>query len=132
VASERITVLDPLCHRTGLPRHDWVHEPADRSPAEMLRVMRHLAWSRDIRAAFQYHNLCYNVAGLLIERLSGQSYEAFIRARLTDRLGITVGFNLDDLEASSCALDDRSRVNRPAMSSRPTLPASSASHTQRS
>jgi CubicO group peptidase (beta-lactamase class C family) len=101
VATERVTVLDLLCHRTGLPRHDWVHEPGDRAPAEMLGVMRHLEVSRDIRAAFQYNNLCYNVAGLLIERLSGQSYEAFIRARLTDRLGMTVGFNLDDLEASS-------------------------------
>jgi CubicO group peptidase (beta-lactamase class C family) len=100
VATERVTVLDLLCHHTGLPRHDWVHVPGDRAPAEMLGAMRHLELSRDIRAAFQYNNLCYNVAGLLIERLSGQSYEAFIRARLTDRLGMTVGFNLDDLEAS--------------------------------
>jgi CubicO group peptidase (beta-lactamase class C family) len=100
VATERVTVLDLLCHHTGLPRHDWVHIPGDRAPAEMLGVMRHLELSRDIRAAWQYSNLCYNVAGLLIERLSGQSYEAFIRARLTDRLGMTVGFNLDDLEAS--------------------------------
>ena len=68
--------------------------------SEMLGVMRHLELSRDIRAAWQYNNLCYNVAGLLIERLSGQSFEAFIRARLTDRLGMTVGFSLDDLEAS--------------------------------
>jgi CubicO group peptidase (beta-lactamase class C family) len=100
VATERVSVLDLLCHHTGLPRHDWVHEPGDRAPAELLGVMRHLELSRDIRAAWQYNNLCYNVAGLLIERLSGQSYEAFIRARLTDRLGMTVGFNLDELEAS--------------------------------
>ena len=24
VATERVTVLDLLCHRTGLPRHDWM------------------------------------------------------------------------------------------------------------
>ena len=100
VATERVTVLDLLCHRTGLPRHDWVHEPGDLGPAEMLGLMRHLELSGDIRSGFQYNNLCYNVAGLLIERVSGQSYEAFIRARLTDRLGMTVGFSLDDLEAS--------------------------------
>ncbi|KJC56357.1 hypothetical protein UP10_35040 [Bradyrhizobium sp. LTSPM299] len=101
VATERVTVLDLLCHRTGLPRHDWVHEPGDLAPADMLGLMRHLELSRDIRSAFQYNNLCYNVAGLLIERLSGQSYQAFIRARLTDQLGMNVGFNIDDLEASS-------------------------------
>ncbi|WP_426527631.1 serine hydrolase [Bradyrhizobium sp. McL0615] len=105
VATERVTVRDLLCHQSGLPRHDWVHFVGDRAPSEMLGVMRHLELSRDIRAAWQYNNLCYNVAGLLIERLSGQSFEAFIRARLTDRLGMTVGFSLDDLEA----LDEAAR-----------------------
>ena len=62
--------------------------------------MRYLEPSRDIRAAWQHNNLCYNVAGLLIERASGQSYETFVRARLTDKLGMTVSFTLDDLEAS--------------------------------
>jgi CubicO group peptidase (beta-lactamase class C family) len=69
----------------------------------MLGVMRHLELSRDIHSAYQYSNLCYNVAGLLIERVSGQSYEAFIRARPTDRLGMKVGFSLDDLETSADA-----------------------------
>jgi CubicO group peptidase (beta-lactamase class C family) len=101
VATDRITVRDLLSHQSGLPRHDWVHLPGDRAPAEMRDLMRHLELSRDIRAAWQYNNLGYNIAGLLIERLSGQSFEAFIRTRLTDRLGMTVGFNLDDLEASS-------------------------------
>jgi CubicO group peptidase (beta-lactamase class C family) len=30
VATERVSVLDLLCHRTALPRNDWVHEPGDR------------------------------------------------------------------------------------------------------
>jgi len=101
VATERVTIRDLLSHQSGLPRHDWVHLPGDRAPAEMLGVMRHLELSRDIRSAYQYSNLCYNVAGLLIERISGQSYEAFIRARLTERLGMTVGFTLNELEAST-------------------------------
>jgi CubicO group peptidase (beta-lactamase class C family) len=100
VATERVTVRDLLCHQTGLPRHDWVHFPGDRTPAELLGPMRHIELSRDIRAAWQYNNLCYNAAGLLIERVTGQSYEAFIRSRLTDKLGMTVSFTLDELEAS--------------------------------
>jgi CubicO group peptidase (beta-lactamase class C family) len=103
VATERVTIRDLLCHLSGLPRHDWVHFPGDRAPAELMGVMQYLEPSRDIRSAYQYNNLCYNVAGLLIERLSGQSYEAFIRARLTDRLGMTVGFSLENLEASADA-----------------------------
>lgn len=100
VTTELTTVLDLLCHRTGLPRHDWLHIPGDRSADELLGVMRHLGLSRDIRAAWQYNNLCYNVAGLLIERLSGQSYLSFLRTRLTDRLGMVIGATLEDLEAS--------------------------------
>src|SRR5262252_7458500 len=94
VATERVTVRDLLCHQSGLPRHDWVWLPGGRTSAELLGAMRYLEPSRDIRAAYQYNNLCYNVASRLIERASGQSYEAFIRARLTDRLGMTVTFTL--------------------------------------
>ncbi len=98
VATERVTIRDLLSHQSGLPRHDWIHMPGDLSPAEMLPLMRHLELSRDIRAAWQYNNLCYNVAGLLIERLSGQSFEAFLRRRLTDRLRMNVSFSVDELE----------------------------------
>jgi CubicO group peptidase (beta-lactamase class C family) len=36
VATDRITVRDLLSHQTGLPRHDWVWMPGDRSVAELL------------------------------------------------------------------------------------------------
>jgi CubicO group peptidase (beta-lactamase class C family) len=103
VATDRVTVQDLLCHRYGLPRHDWVHLPGDRSPAELLAPMRHLELSRDIRTDWQYSNLGYNALGLLIARVSGQSYESFIRTRLTDRIGMTVSFSLDELEATEGA-----------------------------
>lgn len=103
IATERVTIRDLLTHQTGLPRHDWLHLPGDLAPAEMLPFMRHLELSRDIRTSWQYNNLCYNAAGLLIERLSGKSFEAFVRERLTDRLGMTVGFSLDELEAEADA-----------------------------
>lgn len=101
VATERVTIRDLLSHHFGLPRHDWVHFAGDRAPADMLSLMQHLEPSRDIRTDFQYNNLGYNAVGLLIERVSGQSYEQFIRERLTDRLGMTVSFTLEDLEASA-------------------------------
>src|SRR5215468_3508349 len=51
VATDRVTVIDLLCHRTGLPRHDWVWAPGERKAAELLEPMRHLELSRDIRTA---------------------------------------------------------------------------------
>ena len=132
VATERLTIRDLLSHQSGLPRHDWVHFAGDRAPAELLGLMRHLELSRDIRAAWQYNNLCYNAVGLLIERVSGQSYQQFIRARLTDRLGMTVGFTLDELEASADAprpymIHEGARL--PAMRLPITTPASGAINT---
>lgn len=103
IATERVTVRDLLTHQSGLPRHDWLHLPGDLAPAEMLPLMRHLELSRDIRTTWQYNNLCYNAAGLLIERLSGKSFETFVRERLTDRLGMAVGFSLEELEAAADA-----------------------------
>jgi CubicO group peptidase (beta-lactamase class C family) len=100
VATERITVRDLLCHHSGLPRHDWVWMPDDVSPGGMLTAMRHLELSRDIRNTWQYSNLGYNAAGLLIERVSGQSYAEVVRSRLTDRLGMTVSFTAEDLVAA--------------------------------
>ncbi|CAM2195904.1 beta-lactamase class C [Paraburkholderia kururiensis] len=101
IATERLTILDLLTHQSGLPPHDWVYLPGDRAPSELLGVMRYLEPNLDIRSAHQYSNLGYNVLGLLIERAGGQSYESFVRTRLTDRLGMTVGFTLDDLDASA-------------------------------
>jgi CubicO group peptidase (beta-lactamase class C family) len=103
VATERITVRDLLCHHSGLPRHDWVWMPGDVSTTEMLAAMRHLEPSRDIRASWQYNNLGYNVAGLVIERVSGQRYEDFMRARLTDKLDMSVSFTADALAAATDA-----------------------------
>lgn len=56
VATDRITVSDLLCHRSGLPRHDWIWLPGDLSPAQTLAAMRYLEPGHDIRSTFQYSN----------------------------------------------------------------------------
>ncbi|MBV9786015.1 MAG: serine hydrolase [Acidisphaera sp.] len=99
VATERLTVLDLLCHRSGLPRHDWIWSPGDISRAEMAAAMRHLEPSRDFREAFQYQNLGYLVAGMVAERISGHSWEEFTAERLLRPLGFSgFGFSIEALE----------------------------------
>jgi CubicO group peptidase (beta-lactamase class C family) len=103
VATDRITVRDLLCHHSGLPRHDWIHVPGDLTPAQMLTAMRYLEPSEDIRSVFQYCNLGYLVASMVAERVSGQSWTEFTRARLTDRLRMNVTFTVEDLAAAADA-----------------------------
>jgi CubicO group peptidase (beta-lactamase class C family) len=103
VATDRVTVRDLLCHHSGLPRHDWVWMPGDKSEAEMLSALRHLEASDDIRSTHQYSNLGYVVAGLVAERVSGRTWTEFTRARLGDPLGMTVAFGVEELAAAADA-----------------------------
>jgi CubicO group peptidase (beta-lactamase class C family) len=103
VASDRVTVRDLLCHHSGLPRHDWIWLPGDRSPAQMLAAMRYLEPSDDIRNSFQYSNLGYLVASMVTERVGGQSWSDFIRARLADPLQMDMTFAAEDLALAADA-----------------------------
>jgi CubicO group peptidase (beta-lactamase class C family) len=87
--SDRLTIVDLLSHRSGLPRHDltWVGQPA-RSRAEIVRALRFLPLSRDLRQEFQYCNLGYLVAGYVVEALAGVPWEDFVRGRLLEPLGM--------------------------------------------
>ena len=89
VATDRLTVVDLLSHRSGLPRHDlaWVGHP-DRSRADLVRRLRYLPLSRDLRQEFQYCNLGYLAAGHLVEVLPGVTWEDYLRSRLLGPLGM--------------------------------------------
>ncbi len=112
LATERLTVRDLLCHRSGLPRHDWLHMPGDLGGAQMLPLLRHLAPSRELRDTFQYSNLGYMVAGMVTERLSGQSWEAFTTERLLAPLGMqNVSFTIEALAAADDAARPHAMVD---------------------
>jgi CubicO group peptidase (beta-lactamase class C family) len=103
VATDRVTVRDLLCHHSGLPRHDWIWMPGDLSPVQMLAAIRYLELSDDIRSAHQYSNLGYLVAGMVAERVTGESWSGFTRARLTEQLHMNVTFTVEDLAAAANA-----------------------------
>src|SRR6266851_1962828 len=69
----------------------------------MLAAMRYLEPSDDIRSTFQYSILGYLVASMVAERISGQSWTEFARARLTDKLRMNVTFTVEDLAAAADA-----------------------------
>lgn len=98
VATERTTLRDLLSHRTGLPRHDlaWYGGPATR--AELFERLRHLVPTKDFRSLFQYQNLMFMSAGIVVEQVTGGTWEEFARARILDPLGMaTSTFSVNDL-----------------------------------
>lgn len=90
VANEMATVRDLLCHRTGLPRHDltWYANPLLDRP-QIIDRLRHLESSASFRSTWQYNNLMFLTAGYLAGELLGTSWEAGIRDRLLEPLGMT-------------------------------------------
>ena len=92
------TTRDLLCHRTGLPRHDayWIDGPCTRrGMVENLRNMQP-AWS--FRSNWCYQNTCFVAVGMLIEALSGQTWEEFVRENLLEPIGMTrTTFFVDDI-----------------------------------
>jgi len=76
-ATSHITIRDLLTHQTGLPRHDhvWYH-------ADLLHRLQFLDSSADLRGKFQYNNLMYVVAGLVIEKITGQTWEEAVQSRI--------------------------------------------------
>ena len=99
--TDRLSVVDLLSHRSGLPRHDlsWLGHPG-RSRAELVRRLRFLPLSKDLRQEFQYCNLGYLVAGHIVDVLSGAPWEDFLRSRLLTPLGMDrSNLSVDELRA---------------------------------
>ena len=82
VATNTVTARDILSHRTGLPRHDfvWLFNNNDRE--SIFKNMKYLKPSKTLYAQYQYNNLMYNVTGVLVERLSGKTWENFVREKI--------------------------------------------------
>jgi CubicO group peptidase (beta-lactamase class C family) len=90
VVSERLTPRDLVTHRSGMPRHDLVWYGAGGiERAELVRRLRWLPLSKDLRVDFQYNNLMLLTAGHLAERITGKSWETLVRERLFAPLGMT-------------------------------------------
>ena len=89
VASELITPRDLVTHRSGLPRHDLVWYNATLSRKEIVDRLPYLEPTETFRSKFQYNNIMYMTAGYLVERLTGQSWEDAVRARIFTPLGMT-------------------------------------------
>ena len=88
-ASERITVRDFLCHRSGLPRHEFLWYGSDMTRKEMVERLAYLEPNVDFRARYQYNNLMYATAGYLIELVTGQTWEEFVATRIFKPLGMS-------------------------------------------
>jgi CubicO group peptidase (beta-lactamase class C family) len=93
-ATERMTLRDMLCHRSGLPRHEfmWIGSPFSR--AELFERLRFLEPNTDFRSRYQYQNLIYMAAGYIAGKVAGMSWEQLVDERIFRPLGLaSAGFS---------------------------------------
>lgn len=96
--THNVTVRDLLCHRTGLPRHDafWIDGPCSRM--DVVKNLANMAPAWSFRSYWCYQNSCFVAAGVLIEELSGMSWEEFVKKEIFEPLGMTRStFYVDDI-----------------------------------
>ncbi len=89
VPGDRVTPRDLVAHRTGLPRHDALWYTTRLTRRQLYERLRYLEPTRDLRQTWQYNNLMFLVAGMLQEKVSGQTWEVFTRRRILEPLGMT-------------------------------------------
>lgn len=92
IVTQLMTVRDLLVHRSGLAlgAGDLMQFPhTDFTAADMLHGLRYLKLERGFRSGYAYDNILYIVAGILIQRVSGQSWVDFVTARLLRPLGMS-------------------------------------------
>lgn len=91
--TREMTIRDLLVHRSGLGlgAGDLLFVPrSSLSRAESVRRLRYIKPATSFRSGYAYDNILYMVAGQLIEEVSGQTWETFVRDRVFKPAGMRV------------------------------------------
>ena len=95
-----VTVRDMMCHRTGLPRHDYSWYLFNSSSRDsLLERIKFQEPTVPIRQAWQYNNFMFLAQGMIAEKLTGKSWETNIKERIFEPLGmLSSNLSIHDLK----------------------------------
>jgi CubicO group peptidase (beta-lactamase class C family) len=94
--TDEFTIRDLLTHRSGLGLGAgdlmlWP-EGSDVTRTDIIHNLRYLKPTSSFRSKYDYDNNLYIVAGEVIARVSGMSWEDFIQQRIFQPLGMTESY----------------------------------------
>lgn len=101
--NNQITVRDLMCHRTGLPRHDysWYLFNSDSGDSLLQRV-KYQEPTFPVRRQWQYNNFMFTAQGSIAEKITGQTWEKNLAEKIFKPLGMTrSNFSIAELEKAS-------------------------------
>ena len=114
--TEEFTIRDLLTHRSGLGlgAGDLMIFPGKNNFKlnEIIHNLRYLKPVSGFRTKYDYDNLLYIVAGEVVARVSGMSWESFIETRIMQPLGMSrSAASYPRLKDSSNVIDPHAPVN---------------------
>ncbi|TMI74860.1 MAG: serine hydrolase [Bacteroidetes bacterium] len=114
--TEEFTIRDLLCHRSGLGlgAGDLMFFPdsSDFELKDIIYNLRFLKQASGFRTKYDYDNNLYIVAGEVVARVSGKSWDDFIDERILQQLGMNkTATAFDRLKDKSDVIDAHAPVN---------------------
>jgi CubicO group peptidase (beta-lactamase class C family) len=90
--TREVTIEDLLSHRTGIPRHDnslaIEYDDTKDSPASYFQTLKMLPVALPLKDKFHYSSINYIVISLLIQELTGDRIEDFLRKTIWGKLNM--------------------------------------------
>jgi len=88
--TKELTIADILSHRSGLETFegDLLWYGTNYSRKEIVRRIRYSPIRNNFRADYGYQNIMYLLAGLVIEKVSGQTWDNFIKEKIFSPLSM--------------------------------------------
>jgi CubicO group peptidase (beta-lactamase class C family) len=101
-ATSHVTFEDMLCHRTGMPRHDFSYGGPNFTVADMVRNLRNLPLTAEIRQRFQYCNMMFVALSHAIQTVTQSWLGDIFREWLWEPLGMRWTFlSLEDAQKAA-------------------------------
>lgn len=100
--SKQLTLRNVLSQASGLPRHTYSHF-IDESMAysEVVRRLRYVNFVCPPGKCYAYQNVSYSLAGDMIKKKSGMSFEKYVAQTIFDPLGMrSASYGLNNYNAS--------------------------------
>lgn len=99
--TSQVMVRDLLAHRTGLPSTDFWTFFQEMPLDEQIRRLGEVPAAAPLRTRLIYQNTMFELAGLLIERVSGVPWDQFLSQRLWQPIGMNETFAARGLAGDS-------------------------------
>ena len=100
-----ISIKDLMSHGTGLPRHDfsWYFFPGGSKDSLLKRVIHQEPFT-GVREQWYYNNFMFLAQGVVIENITGKTWEENIRERVFNPLNMSrSNLSIEELERSDNA-----------------------------